>query len=118
MDSTFTYTLKMNDYGIRAIHFDIIKDQREFMKHLLQILAMYNFLICSEQDIWSYGEVHVVVTGNNGSITLHINRYNQIALIENEAILGFNKILAILDYFCIFNLREECPQKDVILEYL
>jgi len=89
-----------------SIEFELLHDYKEFLKQLLQILGMYNFLVKDQQNIWQNGEAYIEINAPNGTIILKINQQKNISILANSNSKDLLKIDALLSRFYIFRKEE------------
>lgn len=104
---TYSYTITTDFLDqSTSIEFQPSGDYKEFLKQLLQILGMYNFLIKDHQDIWQNNEASVKIAAPNGIIILRIHPQKSISFLANDNQKDLLKIETILSKFSVFSKEE------------
>ncbi|MFK7812070.1 MAG: hypothetical protein AB8B59_06220 [Maribacter sp.] len=85
-----------------SIEFETIKDYKEFLKQLLQIIGMFNFVVKEHQNIWQNNEAFIDLNSPQGSLIIKINLQKRISLLANGNSKDLLKIAAVLNKFSVF----------------
>lgn len=102
MPSNYHFYAQNNILGQTTILFKEISHTTEFLKMILQILGMYNFILKSQQDIWQNNQICAELDGPNGSIFITIDAQKNISFAASESqndILAIESILSKLHVF-------------------
>lgn len=104
---TYNYTIT-TDFLDRptSIEFRQTTNYKEFLKQLLQIFGMFNFIVNNHQDIWLNNEAFVKITAPNGTITLRIDTEKRISFLANDNQKDLLKIEMILSKFSVFSKEQ------------
>lgn len=80
MKSKRIFLVQHNHLGEQTIKFKNVAHTTEFLKMLLQLLGMYNFMLRTNQNIWQTNQISVALTAPNGSVMMHIDSRKNITL--------------------------------------
>lgn len=80
MKSKRIFYFRNNHLGEQNIEFKNVAHTTEFLKMLLQLLGMYNFMLKTNQCIWQTNQISAALTAPNGTVMLHIDSRKNISL--------------------------------------
>ncbi|MFS4494849.1 hypothetical protein [Maribacter sp. 2308TA10-17] len=106
MTTAYPYSLLPDHNDYLFIKFEPIHQNTEFLKELLQILGMYNFILKDQQNIWKEHQLCAILSAPNGLIKLRIDASKTVSLIGETNQKDILQIDAILKRFSVFKKVE------------
>ena len=106
MKSSYVFCIRPNYAGELTIEFNHIVHTTEFLKMLLQLLGMYNFMLKTNQNIGQNSLILAELIAPNGKVTLHIDSEKRISLSGNKNQIDISKIKEILNRLVVFKKEE------------
>lgn len=106
MKSIYTFCTNLNNEGKHTIVFN----QRftyEFIKIILQVLGMYNYILVPDQNIWQHERICVKLIAPNGVVFLKVDEEKKITLAGIDNQMDILKIRYFLNQFVHFKEEEK-----------
>jgi len=108
MQSKYDFCVRENFLGQTTIILKEISQTTEFIRMILQVLGMYNFILKASQDIWQDNHICAMLDAPNGLVCMTIDTQKNIAFTASK---NQSDILFMESVLCkLYLFKKEIPE--------